>query len=465
MTGTDEPRPGDDALPAGIWKIAAIASLGSFLAQIDATMINVALPGLVGDLQSSIGTIQWVVTGYLLALTLVLPLSGYLVGHVGAKAVYLGCFAGFAVTSALCGLAWSSASLIGFRILQGIGGGLLAPLAQMMIARAAGSQMARVAGYAAIPVLLGPILGPVAAGFVLQYLSWRWLFLLTALVAAAGLLLAQIFLSADRPQDIVRRPLDWTGLALLSPGLALLLLCLDHLSSPAGLAALAVALVLLALFVASARARGGAALVDLGLFAHRPFRTAALAQFLTNGGTFAAQMSIPMLLVVGYGRLSGEIGWLMAPLGVGMMCAYPTMGSLVRRLGARRVASAGALLSLLAAAMLAAMAGDGALFFLLPAALFLFGAGQGAIGIASMSNAYTTISPEDLPMATTSLNICQRLGGPVMTTVAALFLDWRLAVDGAGLFRFGAFQTTFLLLCALLALVCLAALRLPRAGD
>src|SRR6201986_2790439 len=127
-----------------VWKITSVAVLGSFLAQLDATIVNVSLSSLAVDLHSSLGTIQWVTSGYLLALALMLPLNGWLVGQLGAKSLYLWCFPIFTLSSALCGLAWSANSLIGFRVLQGMSGGLMAPLAQMMIVRAAGRHVGQV---------------------------------------------------------------------------------------------------------------------------------------------------------------------------------------------------------------------------------------------------------------------------------------------------------------------------------
>ena len=187
------------------------------LSQLDATIVNVSLSSLATDLHANLSTIQWVTSGYLLALTLVLPLNGWLVDRIGAKALYLWCFSAFTLTSALCGAAWSAPSLIAFRVLQGVSGGLLAPMAQMMIARVAGQQMARVIGYAAVPVLLAPILGPVVAGAILQHTSWRWLFLVNLPVGVLALALAVRFLPGDR-DDTQPRELDWVGLALLSPG-------------------------------------------------------------------------------------------------------------------------------------------------------------------------------------------------------------------------------------------------------
>src|SRR5579863_582624 len=154
-----------------VWKITAVAVLGSFLAQLDATIVNVSLSSLAMDLHSSLAAIQWVTSGYLLALALMLPLNGWLVERIGAKSLYLWCFSAFTLCSALCAIAWSANALIGFRILQGMGGGLMAPMMHMMLTRVAGRHMGRVLGYAAAPIMLAPILGPVIAGAILQHAS------------------------------------------------------------------------------------------------------------------------------------------------------------------------------------------------------------------------------------------------------------------------------------------------------
>ncbi len=465
MTHKTPLPPPEKSMAPGIFKIAAVASLGSFLAQLDATMVNVALANLVQEFREPVSLLQWVVTAYLLALMLALPLSGYLADRIGIKALYLWCVAGFAVTAFLCGLAWSARSLIVLRLFQGAAGGLLAPMAQMMIARAAGGRLASVAGYVAIPILLGPILGPILASGLLHYLSWHWLFFFTSSVAVLTLVLAAVLIPADRREDLKPRRMDWAGFALLAPALALLLYSLDHMAGIQGRLLLGVAVVLFLLFTLHARRRKNDSLVNLELFRHRSFRISAMTQFITNGINFAGQMLIPMFLIVGCRRPPGEIGWLMAPLGIGMMCSYPFLSHIIRRFGLRRVASAGAFMSLAAMTILAFTATrELSLAFLWPA-LLLLGAGQGAVGLSSMTAAYTSISADDIPMATTSLNICQRLGGPVLTTVSAVFLDWRMAVSGRMSIPFGAFSTTFLGLCVVLFLCFLATFWLPKRAS
>ena len=318
--------------------------LGSFLSQLDATIVNVSLSRLAVDLHSSLTAIQWVTSGYLLALALMLPLNGWLVERIGAKSLYLWCFSAFSLSSALCGLAWSANSLIAFRILQGMSGGLMAPMTQMMIARAGGKHMARLMGYAAVPILMGPILGPVIAGAILQHASWRWLFLVNLPVGVLAIVLAVLFLPNDR-EETRSRELDLPGFALLSPGLVLFLYGSDHLGKRIGLTALLVSIVLLALFFRMAIRKGDRALIDLRLFKSRTFSASATTQFMSNGISFAGQMLIPIYLIRACGQSPSATGWLLAPLGVGMICSYPWMGALTQRFGIRKVSAGGAFLA------------------------------------------------------------------------------------------------------------------------
>jgi len=421
----------------------------------------VSLSSLATELDSSLSTIQWVTSGYLLALTLMLPLSGWVVERIGAKAVYLWCFAAFTLSSALCALAWSAQSLIAFRILQGMCGGLLAPMTQMMMARAAGKHMARVMGYTALPIMLAPTLGPVIAGTILHYASWRWLFLVNLPVGVLALALAAIILPNDR-EETRWRDLDWVGLMLLPPGLVLLLYGSERLGESTGLGALAAAVVLLAAFTWTARKKGDAALIDLRLFKRKVFATAVVTQFLSNGVSFSGQMLVPFFLIQGCGRSPGEMGWMLAPLGLGMMITFPSIGALTTRFGIRRVSAGGALLALAGTLPFVYMARNGLELSVLIPALFFRGMGQSAVGIPSISAAYASVDRRDLPMATTALNMVQRLGGPTLTTLCATVLAWRLSVQPASPDMPNAYVWAFLLLCGLHALAFAAATRLPR---
>jgi EmrB/QacA subfamily drug resistance transporter len=447
-----------EKLLAGIWKIGTVAILGSFLAQLDATVVNVSLPTLVVELHSTLSTIQWVMSGYLLALALMLPMNGWLVDRIGAKRLYLWCFATFTLSSALCGAAWSAESLVGFRVLQGMSGGLLAPMAQMMIARTGGKHMARVMGYAALPILLGPILGPVLAGTILQHASWRWLFLVNVPVCLAGIVMAALFLPDDTGERRVRA-FDGVGFVLLSPGLVLFLYGSDHLRETTGRVLLGAAALLLGLFVRHGIAKGEGALLDLELFQRKVFATAASTQFLSNGVSYAAQMLVPFYLIRVCGKSPSETGLMLAPLGLGMVCVYPLMGKLTQRFGIRWVSASGAALALVGLAPMVFLASHGLMTAVFVAALVVRGIGQGAVGIPSITAAYASVPKRELPMATTSLNIVQRLGGPTLTTVCATFLAWRMRLSGGASAK--AFVAGFALLCGLQVLALVSALQLP----
>ena len=436
--------------------------MGPFLSLLD--VVNVSLSTLAAELHSSLTAIQWATSGYLLALALMLPLNGWLVERIGAKSLYLWCFSAFTLCSALCGIAWSANALIGFRILQGMSGGLMAPMFQMMMARVAGRHMARVLGYAAVPVMLAPILGPVIAGAILQHASWRWLFLVNLPVGALAIVLAIFFLPNDR-EETKKRDLDLVGFALLSPGLVLFLYGSDHLGERIGQVTLALSVVLLAMFFKVAVRKGPRALIDLQLFKGKTFAASTVTQFMTNGVSFAGQMLIPIYLIRACGRSPSATGWLLAPLGLGMICSYPWIGALTQRLGIRKVSAGGAFLALAGTLPFIWLATHGLSVAVLACALLVRGVGLSAVGIPSVSAAYASVEKRDLPMATTSLNIVQRLGGPTMTTLCATFLGWTSRSGHSHLSLSSPFVAAFLFLCLLHALLFAASLRLPLSID
>ncbi|WP_115717795.1 DHA2 family efflux MFS transporter permease subunit [Gallaecimonas mangrovi] len=443
-----------------LWKVAVVAMLGSLLAQLDATIVNVSLSSLAKAFSSPLSVIQWVTSGYLLALTFALPLNGWLVQRIGTKRLYLWCFALFTLSSALCGLAWSAWALIAFRLLQGISGGLMAPMAQMLVKEVAGDNFTKVAGYISLPVLLGPVLGPIIAGAIIHYASWRWLFLVNLPVGLVAWVLAARFLPADTGRYPAKK-LDWLGLALLSPALVLGLVGLDQVTHPLGLAAVIASLILLLAFVIQERRLGNNALIDLVLFRLKPFRVAAITQFFANGAMYAGQMLVPLFLLEACGRSPAAMGWLLAPLGLGMMLTMPLLGFLSGRFGERRLALTGALFALLSTLGLCALATFGVNNAALAVMLFVRGAAMGAVGLPVMSIAYHAVDKKQLPMATTTSNIMLRLGGPTLTTLVALYLSWALGASHS-LLPLNAWAQTFLVLALAHAVVLLAALLLPR---
>jgi MFS family permease len=235
----------------------------------------------------------------------------------------------------------------------------------------------------------------------------------------------------------------------------------DHVSERIGLTAFFVALVLLTVFIRTATRKGDDALIDLQLFRGKDFSASVLTQFTLNGISFAGQMLIPIYLIRMCGESPSAAGWLMAPLGLGMICTYPKIGVLTQRFGIRRVAGSGAFLALAGTLPFLFLASHGMSLPLLVCTLFVRGMGLSAVGIPSITSAYASVEQEHLPMATTSLNIVQRLGGPTLTTLCATFLGWRLGMAHLATGISNAFTATFMLLSLIHILLLVAALRLP----
>lgn len=453
--------PAADRIDPRVWRVAAVVCIGPFMTQLDSTVVNVSLSTIRQDLHASTEAAQWIVSGYLLALALMLPINGWLVDRVGAKRLYLGCFSVFTLASLLCGAARTMDELILARLLQGMAGGLLAPMTQMMMARAAGRHMARVLGYTVMPILIAPILGPVVAGAVLQHAAWPWLFYLNLPMGILGLSLAALLLPGDAA-TIQRRPFDLPGFLLISPGLACFLYGLPNASHAAGASFLAAGVIMMGAFIRHASRNGSVALVDLKLFGNPTFSAAAATQFLSNGAFNGRQLLIPLFLITGCALTAGQAGGLITAMGVGMLCSYPLVGWLTDRFGCRAVSAGGVLLALAGMIPFIWMSLTGFSPALTVISLLAVGAGHGTINIPSISAAYASVPKERLAVANTAINIVQRLGGPLATTITAIVLSLTVAHGSAPGPGPRPFLVAFVFLAGLQLVTFAAAIRLPK---
>ena len=201
-----------NTISAAVWRISGVVIIGSIMSILDTTIVNVALDTLGRELHSSISQIQWVVTGYMLALATVIPVTGWAARRFSAKRIYIVSLVLFTAGSALCGLATTTTELVVFRVLQGIGGGMILPVGQLMMAEAAGpKRMGRVMSIVAVPAMLAPILGPTIGGLILQNFSWRWIFYVNLPVGIIAVVAALRILPNVKRQ--ATEPLDVRGLA------------------------------------------------------------------------------------------------------------------------------------------------------------------------------------------------------------------------------------------------------------
>src|SRR5580693_1774866 len=209
-----------DKIDPKVLKTSMILIVGALAVVFDTTIVSVALHTLATQLHTSVSTIQWVTTGYLLALGIAVPLSTWGLRRFGGKRLWMAALVVFLIGSVGSSLAWNVDSLIAWRVVQGLGGGIMFPLLTTLIMQAAGGKaLGRTITVVTLPALLGPVLGPVIGGAILTHLSWRFMFWVNVPFCVAGFILAARFLADDRPADGAPRPrLDLPGLALLAPG-------------------------------------------------------------------------------------------------------------------------------------------------------------------------------------------------------------------------------------------------------
>ena len=436
---------------------AAVVVCGAAMTILDSTIVNVAIERLAVAFDAKLDTIQWVSTGYLLALVAVIPMAGWAVDRFGSRTVFMAAVAAFATGSLLCGLAWSAPSLIAFRVLQGLGGGLVMPVGMTILARAAGpDRMGRVMALVGIPMLLAPAIGPALGGAIIDAASWRWIFLLNLPIAVLALVLAARVLPRERSQQA---KLDVLGAALLTPGLALVV---AGFVMP--LAALAGALLIAAFVVHALRADHP--LIDVRIFKDRVVAASAATTFLFGAAFFGSLLILALYFQVARDHTALGTGLILGVQGAGAMVTMPVAGKLTDRLGADAVVRPGVILVI-----------GGTLPFvfvsapewLLIGGLFLRGVGMGATLMPAMAAAYTVLAPEAVARAASALEIVQRVGAMFGIALLAVILQSQLPLSLSELDDAppalaqpvaDAAATTFLWALALTALTLLPALAL-----
>jgi EmrB/QacA subfamily drug resistance transporter len=470
---TDTTTGRGDGLSREILVLAGVVILGTIMTVLDLTVVNVAIPTLASDLGASIPAIQWVMTGYMLAFATVIPLTGWAAERFGARRAWIFALLLFLAGSVLAGAAWSIGSLIAFRVLQGLGAGMILPIGQTILAQAAGPQrMGRVMSVIGVPMLLAPVFGPLLGGAIIGAASWRWIFFINLPVGLAAMVAALRLLPAGSGSRSGARGglrLDVRGLLLLSPGIAVFLYGMSEagghggFGSPRASVAVLTGLVLIGLFFWHAAGRGGQALIDVSLLRRRGFGAAAAVNLLLMVALFGSLILIPLYYQQVRHEGTVPIGLLLAPQGLGAALALPLAGRLTDKFGARGVASAGMVLAALG--MLAyTQVGPGTSYLYLSAALLVVGAGVGATVVPSMAAAFQALSRAETPRATSALNVIQRLGGAVGTALFAIVLSRQAGAGAGGADALaGAFGTTFWVAAGLIAAAVVPALLLPRA--
>lgn len=415
-----------DRISAHVWRISAVVLIGSMMSILDTTIVNVALATLSRDLHARIAEIQWVVTGYMLSLATVIPVSGWAAQRFGAKQVYLISVVLFTAGSALSGLATSTTELIAFRVLQGLGGGMILPVGQLMMAEAAGpKRMGRVMSIIAVPAMLAPILGPTIGGVIIQNISWRWIFYVNVPIGVVGVITGLRML--PRVARGSAPALDYPGLVMMAGGLALLTYGLGEIgiigsfSSPRVIVSCIAGLGLIALFVWHAR-RAQRPLLDLRLYRRSTFASASFAMFCLSAALFGGMILLPLYWQDVRLESVIDTGLLVAPQGLGAALAMPIAGKLTDRWGGGPLALFGAVLTTIATIPFGFIGAHTSTVWLC-VAMFIRGLGIGFAFMPAMAAAFAALDRAELADATPQMNVLQRVGGSIGTAVLAVVLQ------------------------------------------
>jgi EmrB/QacA subfamily drug resistance transporter len=415
-----------DRIDAFVWRVSAVVVLGSIMSILDTTIVNVALDTLSRELHSTIDKIQWVANGYLLALAAVIPVTGWAARRFGAKRVYLTSVILFTLGSALCGLATSTNELILFRVLQGIGGGMILPVGQLMMAEAAGpKRMGRVMSIVAVPAMLAPILGPTIGGLILDNVSWRWIFYVNVPI---GIIAA---ISALRVLPNVERqktdPLDYVGLVLMATGLPLITYGLTEIGTTGSFSSLKVVIpivlgiVLVTTFVFHAL-RARRPLLNVRLYQKATFASASIAMFCIGAALFGGMILLPLYWQTVRHESVLITGLLTAPQGLGAAIVMPIAGKLTDRFGGGPLALLGVVLTAVATIPFA-LIGAHTSILVLCFWMLIRGFGIGFAFMPAMSAAFAALKRSELSDATPQLNVLQRVGGSIGIAVMAVVLQ------------------------------------------
>ncbi|GAC1397234.1 MAG: MFS transporter [Mycobacterium sp.] len=417
-----------DALDARLLRIAGVCVLGAIMAILDSTVVSVAQRTFVRDFHTTQAVAAWTMTGYMLALATVIPLTGWAADRFGTKRLFMGAVAFFTLGSLLCALAPGIGMLVAFRVVQGLGGGMLMPLTFTILTREAGPQrLGRLMAVLGIPMLLGPICGPILGGWIIDSYSWPWIFGINLPIGLTAFVLARIVFPKDQPTPTER--FDFVGMLLLSPGLASFLYGVSSIPSRGTVTDRhvvipgAVGLVLIVAFVLHALLRARHPLIDLRLFTNRVLTLASATMFLFAIAFFGVALLLPSYFQQLLGQTPLQSGLHLVPQGLGAMVTMPMAGRIMDKRGPGKVALVG--LTLILAGMSTLAYGISHHLAYTPTLLIglaVMGMGMGCTMMPVSGSALVTLGSHQVARGSTLINVDQQIAGSIGTALMSVVL-------------------------------------------
>jgi DHA2 family multidrug resistance protein len=417
-----------DKLDAGLLRIAGVCALAALMAIMDTTIVGVAQRTFITEFESTQAIVAWTMTGYTLALATVIPLAGWAADRFGTKRLFMASVLAFTAGSMLCATAPNITLLITFRVVQGLGGGMLMPLAITTLTRAAGPRrIGRLMAVLGIPMLLGPIAGPILGGWLIDSYGWEWIFGINVPIGVITFVLTAIVFPPDRTTS--SESFDFVGMLLLSPGLATLLYGVSsipgrgtvtdrHVWIPA-----AAGLLLVGGFVVHALRRTAHPLIDLRLFHNREVTTANAAMLLFATAFFGAVLLIPSCLQQLLQQSPLQSGVHMLPERFGALLTMPIAGWLMDRRGPNRIVLAGITLILVGMATFAyGIATQAHYLPVLLTGLAMMGMGLGSTVMPLTAAAVQALGPHQIARGSALVNVNHQVAGSISTALMSVIL-------------------------------------------
>ena len=412
------------------WVALAVVLCGTIMTILDSTIVNIAIPTLQHDLHAgSYNDIEWVVTGYLLAQGAVIPLTGWATDRWGTKRLYLITIVMFTVASMLCGISQNLGELILFRVIQGVGGGMLMPIGMTIILQAVGpQQMGRVMGIFGVPMLIAPAIGPVLGGWFVQDFSWRLIFYVNVPIGIVAFIAATRFLRETHRTAGLR--LDALGLVTGVPAVVALMYAVDRSadlgwSSPLVESLLVASAVLATAFIVR-QLRAREPLLQLSLFKDRTFSWAMGLSFIVVTAMFGTMLLLPLYLQEVHGYDAIETGLLLLPQASMAAISMPLGGYLTDRIGPRWVVATGMVLLTIGSVVLAQIHYDSSNLLVI-VALMLRGFAMGFAMMPTMSAAMARVPRRYTSRASSITNTMQRVSSSVGIAILVTILAGQFA--------------------------------------
>jgi DHA2 family multidrug resistance protein len=401
------------------WWIAFTVMSATFMEVLDTSIANVSLPNIAGNLSAGIDESTWVLTSYLVSNAIVLPLSGWLSTLFGRKRLFMICVTLFIGSSLMCGFAPTLGTLVVFRILQGVGGGSLQPLAQAILAESfPPSKRGMAMAIYAMGVVVAPIVGPTVGGWITDNYSWRWIFFINVPVGVVSLMLMSVFLEDPpylRRRDLKTLKIDYIGLGLLGVGLGALQLVLDKGQREDWLESnfIVITMVISGLALVGGilwELRSKDPMIELHLLKDRNFMGAVITMFLLGFVLYGSMAMLPILLQTLLGYTAMLSGMVLSPGGLVILVALPVVGWLLGRVEPRKLVAVGVLVTS-ASLFYMAMFNTQIDFWTAVDARLIQGLGLAFLFVPINTMAFYFIAKEKMNYASGLINLARNIGG------------------------------------------------------